>query len=47
MNVKLSGNRDKVGLQRIPDYTGVGLEGFYCTTYVNSINFVCNGTSEA
>ena len=30
MNVKLSGNGDQVGLQRIPDYTGVGLEGFHC-----------------
>ena len=30
MNVKLSGNRDQFGLQRIPDFTGVGLEGFHC-----------------
>ena len=31
LNVKLSGNGDQVGLQRILDYTGVGLEGFHCT----------------
>ena len=37
LNVKLSGYRDLVGLLRIPDYTGIGLEGFDCIVTIHLI----------